>query len=583
MSFDHLIFQPSTIEFPPRVMHSCQQRVLQLVRRFREEWCLSRERERMTVCGADHMFLVLQLAMAEVNKESCGEFTIALSELLLMWKYLLQKKLELLSVPEKVPEGFEGVRERYHSFLSRSNTVDLIDVYKICADLETEDASEEMLSKVELLDFLMGSSSDTAPQVPTSPPSEQCRSTSKLLPLWRKLLSDYLHLLVNSRSDLALACVFNVPDRALGPDGFTHLKHTARRKQMSLYQTAASFIRSLELGGKSYAPSADDPLMQYVKGLMDLVHFVDKLQEIMGETSDPSIAGSQILSTITRRLLKGQSSESSLYLAGEEIRQELTIRITNAVHRLDDAAGGRTTNISPAQPKVYAINHATAYGGRRAVKAFLAVLDEEAARPPSGVKAELLGGSEENTNPLGMLSLLSLFRSPKQSSGSSPKALRHRIQKLDQEKNPSKVKLTVSKSQFSCTYKDEVAVPCQQSLSQAPTCVHPAPRPLPSTSCGNTLPDGKPKPTTKKRAHGTNLGKAGMEKAGNQEGSRKEMKRKRLELDSGDENKPPGCTDVKSVNLEGQQCKQPQRGLKDNKTRNKLIPGQLKLTSFFRV
>ncbi|XP_059834494.1 PCNA-interacting partner [Hypanus sabinus] len=582
MSFDHLNCQPSTIEFPPRVLSSCQQRVLQLVRRFREEWCLLRERERRTVCSADHMFLVLQLAVAEVNKESDGEFTVVLSELILMWKYLLQKKLELLSDPEKVPEGFERVHERYHSFLSRGNTVDLIDVYKVCADLEAEEESEEMLSKVELLDFLMGSSSDAAPQVPTSPPCEQSQSTSKLVPLWRKLLCDYLHLLVNSRSDLALACVFNVPERALGCDAFTHLKHTACRKQMSLYQTAASFIRSLELGGKSYAPSVDDPLMQYVKGLMDLVHFVDKLQEIMGETSDPSIAGGQILSTITRRLLRGQSSESSLYLAGEEVRQELTMRITNAVNRLDDAAGGRTTNISPAQPKVYAINHATAYGGRRTVKAFLAVLDEEAARPPSRGKAELLGGSEENINPLGIPCLLSLFRSPKQSSGSSPKALRHRVRRRHQEENPTKVKLTVSKSQFSCTYKDEVTVLHQQSLGQAPTCVHPAPRPLPSISCGNTLPDGKPKPTTKPTDR-ANLGKAGTEKAGNQEGSRKEMKRKRLELDSGDENKPPGCTDVKSVNLEGQRCKQPQRGLKDNKTKNKLIPGQLKLTSFFRV
>ncbi|XP_051885799.1 PCNA-interacting partner isoform X2 [Pristis pectinata] len=558
-------------------MNSPQQRVLQMIRRLRREWCQVPERERMTVCSADNMVLVLQLAMAEINKESCGEFTIVLSELFLMWKYLLQEKLELLSKHEKVPEGYNRVQERYHSFLSRSNSMDLIDVYKICADLNTEDAGET-LSKVELLDFLLGSSlENTTPPVPTSPSNEQSQSISKLVPLWRKLLCDYLHLLVNSRSDLALACVFNIPERGLGRDAFTHLRHMACNKQTSLYLAATSFIRCLELGGKSYAPSADDPLMQYVKGLMDLVHFVDKLQEILGETSDSSVAGGRILSTIMRRLLKGQSSESSIYLASEEIRQELTMRITNAVNSLDSPAGQRATNISPAQPKVYAINHATAYGGRRTVKAFLAVLDEEAASPPSRGKAELLYGSEEHINPLGIPCMLTLFRSPKQSSGLSPKALRHRIQRRDQERNPTKVKPTVIKSQFSCTYKEEVAAKCQPSLSEAPACVHPTPKLLPNIAGGSEV-KGKPESTTSKQAHGMNLGKAGNGKS-----SGKEMKRKWLELDCDGENEPPGCADVRSVTLEGRLWKKQPRASKENKTKNKLIPGQLKLTSFFRV
>lgn len=50
---------------------------------------------------------------------------------------------------------------------------------------------------------------------------------------------------------------------------------------------ATSFIRSIELGGKGYAPSPTDPLRSHVKGLFQFIHFIDKLEEIIGEDLDP--------------------------------------------------------------------------------------------------------------------------------------------------------------------------------------------------------------------------------------------------------------------------------------------------------
>ncbi|XP_044770658.1 PCNA-interacting partner isoform X8 [Neomonachus schauinslandi] len=105
--------------------------------------------------------------------------------------------------------------------------------------------------------------------------------------LARKIIYSYLSLLVNSKNDLALAHVLNIPDRGLGREAFTDLKHAAQEKKMSIFLVATSFIRTLELGGKGYAPSPSDPLRAHVKGLSNFINFVDKLDEILGEIPNP--------------------------------------------------------------------------------------------------------------------------------------------------------------------------------------------------------------------------------------------------------------------------------------------------------
>lgn len=52
-------------------------------------------------------------------------------------------------------------------------------------------------------------------------------------------------------------------------------------------QMATSFIRTLELGGKGYAPSPSDPLWAHVKGLSEFINFIDKLDEILGKIPNP--------------------------------------------------------------------------------------------------------------------------------------------------------------------------------------------------------------------------------------------------------------------------------------------------------
>lgn len=138
----------------------------------------------------------------------------------------------------------------------------------------------------------------------------------------RRVFCSYLSLLVNSKNDMALAQALDVPSRCLGRQAFADIKHAAQKSNTSLFlvtntqpscrsftpvipvkqehvsnavvflcwnvaQALTSFVRAIQLGGKGYAPAESDPLRKHVKGLSALVHFLDTLEEILGETADP--------------------------------------------------------------------------------------------------------------------------------------------------------------------------------------------------------------------------------------------------------------------------------------------------------
>ncbi|XP_014384236.1 PREDICTED: PCNA-interacting partner isoform X4 [Myotis brandtii] len=440
------------------VLH--QKSVLEMIKEFRRNWHNLCDSERTTVCGADSMILALQLSMAENNKQHSGEFTVSLSDVLLTWKRLLQEKLNLPVENMEVIDHYEDIRKTYENFLKNSNMLDLIDVYKKCSALTSNGENNANISPSQLRDFLCGRQStvddETGLSVPTSPMSKHKQDNEKAKLLAKKIIYSYLNLLVNSKNDLALAHILNIPDRGLGREAFTDLKHAAREKQMSIFLVATSFIRSMELGGKGYAPSPSDPLRTHVKGLSSFINFIDKLDEILGEIANPSIAGSRILSVIKMQVIKGQNNRDPFCKAVEEVAQDLDWRIKNIFNSQQGDLAVSTTDISPARPKSYAINHGTAYCGRDTVKLLLVLLDEEAASVPTKNKAELLYDDEYTIDHNGT-SILTLFRSPIQVNNSLVKPLRERIHKSMEEKK-IKMKQTLIRSQFSCTYKDDCLI-----------------------------------------------------------------------------------------------------------------------------
>ncbi|XP_047431743.1 PCNA-interacting partner [Mugil cephalus] len=582
-----------------------------VVKTFRRECHRVLQSERTTVHGADGMLMVLQLAMAEVNKQHGGDFKVALSDALMAWKHLLLDKLHLPPANFARLENYDLIREAYEGFLKRSNTVDLVDVLTMYKQLRLDSDPEEPLSPTQLFDFLSGNME--FPELPDtsvlSTPSGKGRPRcSQVKVAIRRVFCSYLNLLVNSKNDMALALTLDVPSRALGREAFTDIKHAAHNGNTSLLLAVMSFVRAIQLGGKGYAPAESDPLRKHVKGLSDFVQFLDNLEEILGEIPDPSVCGARLVTAIRAVLVKGRGSGDPVYAAAEETTKELKERICQLHQIQKQTANASGTGISPARPKVHAVNHATAFGGRDTVKVLMALLDEEALTPPCPNKADLLSEDQPVLNGDEGTSVLTLFRSPEVSAGCSPEPLKNRVQsRLDLLK--PKPRERVIRSQFACTYKEE-ELPLSRvldfpSTSQVPTCVHPAPKNPQITSAldEECSSDVKAAATAKSTSGCPNKEQSEVEQgpaalkqtSGNAQnrgagpGNRKKTgiqtqskgnKRKQLESDQhgGSENEPPEKKQAPraSVKVLG-------KNVTKASSKKKLIAGQGKLTSFFRV
>ncbi|KAM5170178.1 PCNA-interacting partner [Mantella aurantiaca] len=560
-----------------------QKSVLDLIKCFRQQCSLLCESERTTICSADDMLLMLQLAVAEENKKNGEGFTASLSDVLLMWNHLIKDKLGLICNDTVAPRNYNDVQNTYNLFLKNGNTLDLIDIHgKLSSTTEANHLSSEWL-----LEFLSGSQPEDH-DCRTAPASTPCKNMDlrKRKEVVQRIFCSYLSLLVNSKNDIALAQVLNCPDRGLGREAFTDLKHAAREKQMSLFLVATSFIRILELGGKGYAPSESDPLRKHLKGLSLFVHFIDKLNEILGESHNARTSAERLLSAIKMHLIKGRGSGDLFSEAVMEVAHSLDLRIKNLINLSSEVKNEDSTGISPARPKIHAINRGTALCGRETIKTLLILLDEEAANPPNKNKAELLYADEDPTL-FGSVSTLSLFRSPEQYSGSSPKSLNQRVQKCINKDKP-KLKQNLIKSQFSCTYKESSASqlkPCGfPSMSQVPTCIHPAPKIVP-VLCFDEEPIGDISKKQPIGIHSGNIGSKYVTAKPSKESVRKSSKRKQVDADENQDNlqdEPPqkkllaGSTKIKEKSA-------PSKTSSKAVAKNKLIVGQAKLTSFFRV
>uniref|UniRef100_A0A673BP00 PCNA-interacting partner n=1 Tax=Sphaeramia orbicularis TaxID=375764 RepID=A0A673BP00_9TELE len=523
-----------------------------MVKTFRRECHRIIQSERTTIHGADGMLMVLQLAMAQVNKQQGGEFKVALSDVLMAWKQLLLDKLHLPPPNFACLENYDLILEAYESFLKRSNTVDLVDIFSMYKQLRVDSDPEELVSSVQLFQFLSGRTEASELQestVPSTPSSKSRSCSSQVKMAVRRVFFSYLSLLVNSKNDMALTLTLDVPTRTLGRQAFTDIKHAAQNNNTSLFLAVTSFVRAIQLGGKGYAPTQSDPLRKHIKGLSDFVQFLDNLEEILGEISDPSVCGVRLVATIRAALVKGRSNGDAVYTAAEETAQELKERICQLHQIQKQTANGSMIGISPARPKAYAVNHATAYGGRDTVKVLMALLDEEALTPPCRNKADLLSEDQPVLSGAEGTCLLTLFRL---------------------------VRERVIRSQFACTYKDEDELPLNRVLD------------FPSTTKPSLKSPNKEQSRVQQGATlGPGSGNAQNRDAG--PSSRKEPgiktqnkanKRKQVESDQygGSENEPPQKKQPTSVSV-----KMPAKNVSKASNKKKLITGQAKLTSFFRV
>ncbi|NXT39667.1 PARI protein, partial [Pelecanoides urinatrix] len=414
-----------------------------------------------------------------------GDFTVSLSDVLETWKYLLHDKLGLSCKNMKEPENYTDLKKAYHAFLARSNMLDLIDICQKCYGLGLV-SEDESIAPVQLLEFISGimnvqENNSSILSTPSTPVNRQGHENVKTTILAKKCVCSYISLLVNSKDDLALAHILNVPDRGLGREAFTNLKHASQKRKMSIFLMATSFIRTVELGGRGCASSLFDPLRVHVKGLSNFVNFIDKLQEIVGEILNPRIAGGQILSTVKMCLIKGRSNGDPFCQAVEEVVQDLDLKIKNIIDSQHEVLTASTTGVSPARVMGLLLFFLLFSFARKQIFClFFLVLKR-------------ICGLRTLTN-LGMLEVhcnFTVYRNPSKEKAPQSKKSQSAFLILarvvfyfckELKLIPDcylQMKQSSIKPQFACTYKNELSeIKGQHFLngSQIPTCINPAPK-----------------------------------------------------------------------------------------------------------
>ncbi|XP_077450322.1 PCNA-interacting partner [Stigmatopora argus] len=544
-------------------MAAVSERLKQMLRIFRRESHRLLDSERTTVHGADAMLMVLQLVVAQVNKQQSGEFRATLSDVLLVWKNILADRLGLTSPYDEASrsERHDSIGKAYEVFLKRSNAVDLADVVVKYGSIRRDSDPEELVSPAQLYDFLSVTTVVSDASVPSTPPPLARTCTSRIKSTVRRVFLAYLSLLVNAKDDLAVALTLDVPARAFSQQTFADVRREARRSSMSLFLAVTSFVRAIQLGGKGYTPAPSDPLRKHIKGLFAFIHFLDGLQENLGEITDPSVCASKLLCAIQGVLVKGCNSRD-VSRAVEETADHLKEEICKLCKAQKDTTLREGSGISPARPKAFAVNHGTAYRGRDTVKVLLALLDDEAAAPLAANVAELLSEEQAVFDGIECTSVLTWFRSPEAPAGCSPEPLKQRARsRLNLLKPKTHKRPRAVQSQFSCTYRDEEERPLNRVLvfpssSQFLTYVHPAPKP--KSAAGTSGKPSEMVPMLVPRS----------ENVQPQPESIKTMTKKRKQADAPTENEP---------------LRKKQHVKTRVKSHKKLIVGQSTLTSFFRV
>ncbi|XP_046566692.1 PCNA-interacting partner-like [Haliotis rubra] len=400
---------------------------------------------RVTVLSMEESLQALQLCLASMNKEKGDSFDAEKSKVHDYYQKLSAAKLN----PDEVLSSQTGVEllTQYNSFLAACGHVDIMDVVTAFNNELTKDPTDSELQRdlsTTTLVFLGVPRSQTEKLLmrqlcrggdvtelyddgtseDTETISQRNRSLEELLPLvvetpvkgsrptsasiqqvfTHRVLLAYLHVLVNSRSELALARIFNVPDRELDHHAFTALKHEAKRKKMSMFQTATSFLMRIRLGGKGYAPDTECPLNQHVKGLGDLTELVQKLLTVAEEVSDIRCACRRILNVVKNRLVKCKL----LKLRKEDV-EVVTEQLYDCISQIVDDIETRTAH-TPDKPA----SEGGSLIGRRTLRVIKILLDKMASTQGGDNSCEMyLSDMALNpTTPTRVPCLMSQFRSP---------------------------------------------------------------------------------------------------------------------------------------------------------------------------
>ncbi|CAH1774011.1 unnamed protein product [Owenia fusiformis] len=398
--------------------------------------------ERETMLNQEDQLIIVQLCMAERNKKEFGSFEVDVSAVLEAHTKLTKHMLN--PTEYELSDDLRPVSDLYASFMKECNMLDWYTLFsRVKKAMESDEKLKENLasmsvlacgiprSEIEKAMFLHLCTDKACEAVEVETPLDGSASDVKvnLLPtsLIEGLEKDvnansathpqsvteiyatsvflaYIHLLVNSRSELSLARAVNVPDRGIDHAAFTDLKRVSKQKNMPMYQTAASYIMRIRLGGKSYAPDVNCPLRNHVKGLGEFTDFLHKLQCIVEENPNTSAAVRKVINNIKIVILK--SRDTGLRAVSVENVANWLMKVAQD---LIDETLSKTDGSSPSR----AVSEGGSTVGRKTLNILRFIINQASSQPDTSNHVSLLTDhfSSQKT-PVRFPSLMSKFRSP---------------------------------------------------------------------------------------------------------------------------------------------------------------------------
>ena len=352
--------------------------------------------ERKLIMSQDDFTIITKLLMQNSSKEITGDPEHLLSDLL-----ELQNKLRRTRRLNQDPDSDGGVigeaAKGYKKFLKSSGLVDKWEIVRTCLQCleDNESKVKILISEISPRDVdLVGMISSEVTHVKVNngkvefldkvPSAEiKCGSNISSAPDQVILISSFLRLLLCSKEELSLARAVT-GSGLLTDEQFTHVRREAGQTSLPMYQTIVSFVRQMDLGGRSYAPGETNTLHELLPQLSQFNNIMEKLQTKLEETSGAGAAVTAVIATLKAWLAK----------QGVILTTELLDRVTEMVEEV--ATRQTSLQSTPARGRM----------GRPAIKLLAGVVDLL-----SCVQVDQSGG-DKGATPARNKKLVASFRTP---------------------------------------------------------------------------------------------------------------------------------------------------------------------------
>ena len=354
--------------------------------------------ERKLIMSQDDFSIVTKLLLQNTSKTLTGDPDHLLSDLL-----ELQNKLRKVRRRDQEPYSDGGVIDEacksYKKFIKSSGLVDNWDLVRTCLQCLEENQrkvkiliSEISINDLDLVEMI--SSEVTHVTVingkveflgKVSPAEIKCDNKKSVQKLSDQviLVSSFLRLLLCSKEELSLARAVT-GSGLLTDEQFTRVRREAEQTSLPMYQTIVSFVRQMDLGGRSYAPGDANTLHELLPYLSQFNNIMEKLQTRLEETSGAVTAVMAVITTLKAWLAK----------QGVMLAPDLLDTVTEMV----EEAADRQTSLqsTPARGRM----------GRPAMKVLAGLVDLLACVPVDR------GGEDIGSTPARNKKLVASFRTP---------------------------------------------------------------------------------------------------------------------------------------------------------------------------